>query len=67
MFWVSIAALVSLGAATQQKVLKNKGINPLDTGFKKLADETLKLWHVPGVAIAVVDGDDVWAEVCHLL
>jgi len=36
---------------------------PLDERFAKLVKETLELWHLPGISIAVVDGDKTWAEV----
>ncbi|PWY87986.1 beta-lactamase/transpeptidase-like protein [Aspergillus sclerotioniger CBS 115572] len=36
--------------------------NPLDESFKNLVHETLTQWHVPGISIAVVDGDNTWAE-----
>lgn len=36
---------------------------PLDDNFGKLVNETLELWHVPGLSIAVVDGDKTWAKV----
>ena len=36
---------------------------PFDEGFEKLVDKTLERWKVPGLAIAVVDGDDTWAQV----
>lgn len=41
--------------------------SPLNTTFEKLVNSTLQKWHVPGVAIAVVDGDHTWAEVPTLL
>lgn len=47
----------------QQHVFKEKASNPFDDNFAKLAKETLEFWHVPGVAIAVVDGENTWAEV----
>ena len=53
--------------AEQQHVLKDKPTSPFDAEFAKLAKETLELWHVPGVSIAVVDGDDTWAEVSFCL
>jgi hypothetical protein len=37
--------------------------SPFDAKFAQLVKETLDKWHVPGLSIAVVDGDDVWAEV----
>ncbi|KAL3703850.1 hypothetical protein TMatcc_009539 [Talaromyces marneffei ATCC 18224] len=36
--------------------------SPLNTSFGKFALSTLEKWHVPGVAIAVVDGDQTWSE-----
>ncbi|OOF96712.1 hypothetical protein ASPCADRAFT_514954 [Aspergillus carbonarius ITEM 5010] len=36
--------------------------NPLDERFKNLVHETLNQWHVPGISIAVVDGDHTWAQ-----
>lgn len=36
---------------------------PLDRKFGMLVKETLDFWHVPGVSIAVVDGDYTWAKV----
>ncbi|KAL1895502.1 hypothetical protein Sste5346_005311 [Sporothrix stenoceras] len=37
--------------------------NPLNNAdFEKLVRETLEKWHIQGVAVAVVDGDDTWAE-----
>jgi hypothetical protein len=49
--------------AEQQHVLKDKPTSPLDDKFAKLVNETLHFWHVPGISIAVVDGENTWAEV----
>ncbi|KAI9826733.1 MAG: hypothetical protein M1819_007278 [Sarea resinae] len=35
---------------------------PLGGKFAELVHQTLDLWHVPGLAMAVVDGDETWAE-----
>ncbi|RYP75863.1 hypothetical protein DL771_002127 [Monosporascus sp. 5C6A] len=48
-------------AQTSQKVLKGKA-NPLDERFEKIVGKSLEEWHVPGLSIAVIDGDDTWAE-----
>lgn len=32
--------------------------------FARFAKETLKEWKVPGVSIAVIDGEDVFTQVC---
>jgi hypothetical protein len=37
--------------------------SPLNENFKRLVSETLEKWHIQGVSVAVVDGDDTWAEV----
>lgn len=37
-------------------------ISPLNEDFEKLVSETLEKWHIQGVSVAVVDGDDTWAE-----
>lgn len=37
--------------------------SPLNASFEKSVYSALQKWHVPGVAIGVVDGDQTWAEV----
>lgn len=52
--------------ALDQKILENGGgkqPSPLDAKLAELVKDTLKEWHVPGLSIGVVDGDDMWAEV----
>ncbi|EPE06199.1 penicillin-binding protein [Ophiostoma piceae UAMH 11346] len=39
-----------------------QGAHPFDTAFRSLVADTLAAWHVPGVSIAVVDGDNTWTE-----
>ena len=41
--------------------------SPLNEDFEKLVHETLSKWHIQGVSVAVVDGDDTWAEVIQRL
>lgn len=55
--------LISTSFASNQQVLKSDDTGPFTSKFGRLANETLELFHVPGVSIAVVDGDNVWAEV----
>ena len=38
--------------------------NPLDADFDELVNGTLSSWHVPGISIAVVVGDEVFAKAC---
>ncbi|KAK7178458.1 penicillin-binding [Paraphaeosphaeria sporulosa] len=43
-------------------VISEASRSPLDEEFAAFAHETLKEWKVPGVSIAVIDGDDIFAE-----
>lgn len=63
-FYLSIWCLFAFAAGAQQKILGSGGKNPLDARFAKTVNNTLSLLHVPGLSIAVVDGDEMWAEVC---
>jgi hypothetical protein len=53
----------SVSFAAQQEILKSDGNNPLNANFSKIVKESLEIFHVPGISIAVIDGEDVWAEV----
>ncbi|KAK7943183.1 uncharacterized protein PG986_012296 [Apiospora aurea] len=56
------ALLLCPGASASQKVLTGgHNHNPLDAAFERLALETLDEFHVPGLAIAIVDGENTWA------
>jgi hypothetical protein len=50
-------------ALAAQKVLSGDGSNPLNTKLEDFVVEALEEWHVPGLAIAIVDGEDTWAAV----
>jgi hypothetical protein len=66
--WTALLQFVTFTiGAEQQLVLKDKPASPFDSKFAKLAKETLELWHVPGLSIAVVDGNDTWADVSFCL
>lgn len=64
---ILLGALCHVGelvAATEtQKPLGGGRAGPFTKDFGKHVDELLETWHVPGVAIGVVDGDDTWTEV----
>ncbi|KAK8044924.1 beta-lactamase/transpeptidase-like protein [Apiospora rasikravindrae] len=58
------ALLLCPGALASQKVLAgghSHSHNPLDQAFERFALETLDEFHVPGLAIAIVDGENTWA------
>lgn len=62
-YLLPILGFPSVSFAAQQEILKSGGNNPLNANFSQTVHELLELFHVPGVSIAVIDGDDVWAEV----
>lgn len=44
------------------------GKNPLTRDFRRKVVRWLGRWHVPGLAVGVVDGDDTWTQVgCFIL
>jgi CubicO group peptidase (beta-lactamase class C family) len=44
----------------------NSENGPLDKKFERLVKEILDTWHVPGVSVAVVDGENTYARVSCL-
>src|SRR2546429_4245678 len=46
-----------------QHTLGNEKSSPFDSEFDALVNETLVKYHAPGLAIAVVKGNDTWAKV----
>ncbi|KAI1458097.1 beta-lactamase/transpeptidase-like protein [Annulohypoxylon moriforme] len=73
-FALSTAAVSALSysgsdSVPEQKVMGGSGNgkggggnNPLDNDFAAFARAALERWHVPGIAVAVVDGEDTWVE-----
>lgn len=51
---------------TLQIPLKQSGASPLDGNFNDLVKRTMSYWHVPGISIAVVDGNDIYSQVLNL-
>ncbi|CAK7215784.1 hypothetical protein SBRCBS47491_002601 [Sporothrix bragantina] len=55
--------------ATRHQTFKSSGLagsdaaaSPFDDDFRSLVAKTLKSWRIPGIAVAVVDGDHTWTE-----
>ncbi|KAJ5047542.1 uncharacterized protein L3040_003365 [Drepanopeziza brunnea f. sp. 'multigermtubi'] len=60
---VFLLPLLSLGISPVQEVLNvDARASPLDTKLRQLVHESMEEWHVPGISIGVVDGDEFWAE-----
>ncbi|KAH8892545.1 beta-lactamase/transpeptidase-like protein [Thozetella sp. PMI_491] len=55
------ASAVTLNGRSQNISSSTNG-NPFDEKFGKIVADTLTQWNVVGISLAVVDGDNVWAE-----
>jgi hypothetical protein len=70
---VATAAILGIAGGSQQKPLHElaptgKGThNPLTPEFAEYVAGLLEDWKVPGMSIAVLDGDELYAEVRTLL
>jgi hypothetical protein len=58
-----VLGLLPLSLAAEQMVFGVTKQNPFDKHFDSLVEQTLGQWNVPGIAIAIVDGMDIFAEV----
>jgi hypothetical protein len=67
MFFISIVFLFALQFVSSSILQKPLPITPtgapLGSKFGALVNETIRHYRVPGLSIAAVDGDDVFAEV----
>ena len=50
-----------------QVPLRSNDKSPFDKAFDALASETLERWSMPGLAIAVIDGNKTFSRVCKFL
>lgn len=57
--------MMDMGAAVQAADRNSTDKNPLTEDFARFAKETLHKWKVPGLSIAVIDGDQIFAKVCN--
>lgn len=49
---------------TRDSTNSSTGKNPLTGDFVNFVKDNMDYWKIPGMAIAVVDGQDVFSEVC---
>lgn len=62
----ALLGLATASSWSRQKPLAGEETekhSPFTKDYEKLVLETLKEWRVPGLSIAVVDGEHIWAEV----
>ena len=61
--FVALLALSHAEKQDSQKPLTDSPSAPFDSDFDTLVQETLKHLHVPGLSIAVIDGNQTYAKV----
>lgn len=65
-----VSSLVSLPVVTlgvQQMPLADQTSSPFTSSFDKLVSQNLDHWHTPGLAIAVIHGEDTFSKVRNSL
>jgi len=63
MFLHVFVASLSLLTSAHQVTLNAPIHYPFTTAFDKLVAVSLDRWHCPGLAIAIIDGDDTFSKV----
>ena len=58
-----LAAFPAFVLGAQQVPLTDTTISPFTANFDKLVSQELDHWHTPGLAIAVIDGEDTFSKV----
>ena len=60
-------ALQSVLVSAQYQVpLGGEHGSPFSYSFDELVSHNLDYWHVPGISIAVVDGNETYSKVCTI-
>lgn len=58
-----LALLPAIGLGARQVPLTDSTSSPFTASFDKLVSENLDRWHTPGLAMAVIQGDDTFSKV----
>lgn len=66
-FLLSFVASLSLLTSAHQVTLDAAVPSPFTPAFDKLVADSLVRWHCPGLAIAIIDGDDTFSNVCRFM
>ena len=61
------ALLPAMALGARQVPFKTSSNSPFTASFDKLAEQSLERWYTPGIAIAVVDGDDTFSKVGNFI
>ena len=62
-----VALQCVLLSAQSQIPLGGQHESPFSHSFDELVSHNLDYWHVPGISIAVVDGNETYSKVCSTL
>ena len=60
---ISLMSLPTIALGAQQVPLTGPISFPFTAGFDRLVTQNLDRWHTPGLAIAVVHGEDIFSKV----
>lgn len=58
-----LAPCLALVLGAQQVPLTDMTSSPFTASFDKLVSQNLDRWHTPGLAVAVIDGEDTFSKV----
>lgn len=64
--WISLTILVPLSfsiPSTQQIPLQETNRSPFTPEFNEQVNHLLDRWHVPGLSVAIVDGNETFSKV----
>lgn len=67
LYLVNLMCLPIIALGAQQLPLTDLASSPFTASFDELVTQNMDRWHTPGLAIAVVHGEDVFSKVCTLL
>jgi hypothetical protein len=62
-----ILTFILTTAPTMQLKDDRRDTSPLNIKFDALVEGLLEKWHVPGISIAVVDGDKTYSKVSNFI
>ena len=63
----SLPLYIQISLAARQTPLLSSISSPFTTKFNEIATSDLHRWHTPGLAIAVIDGDETFSKVSALM
>lgn len=63
LYLFSLVSLLALSMGAQQVPLTNPTLSPFTPAFDKLVTQNLDRWHTPGLAIAIIRGNETSSKV----